>query len=229
MSNNSRSLTVRTTNTIRAKSDTFAGFSAGASYTQNATASDPNNATETANNYTGWGLQADYTGVKNLYIGAAMQQLKSNNISPTATLTSPTPDTWNSANGGTNTQDNQTYAAATYDFGILKGFLQYVNRKAESTINANYFAKRTAQQVGVRSYITPTIEGWASVGNGRYRTFGATSPTANFNAWQLGSNYLLSKRTNLYAIYGQTLTSSTSAQTQGAAGSQFALGVRHTF
>ena len=230
MSNNSRGLTVRTTNTIRAKSDTFAGFSAGASYTQNASSSDPSTTTETANNYTGWGLQADYTGVKNLYIGAAMQALKSNNPSPTASLTSPTPDTWNSANGGTNTQDNQTYAAATYDFGILKGFLQYVNRKAESTINANYFAKRTAQQVGVRSYITPTIEGWASWGNGKITQYGLSQPSANFTAWQVGANYYLSKRTNLYGIYGTNNLSSSSASSSVPVNtSAMAVGVRHTF
>jgi predicted porin len=231
MSNNSDGLTVRTANTIRGKSDNFAGFSAGASYTQNASSSDPAGAvTETANNYTGWGVQADFTGVKNLYIGAAMQQLKSNNPSPTATLTSPAPDTWGNAQGGTNTQDNQTYAAATYDFGILKGFLQYVNRKAESTINANYFAKRTAQQVGVRSYITPTIEGWASWGNGKLTQYGLSSPSANFTAWQVGANYYLSKRTNLYGIYGTNNLSSSSASSSVPVNtSAMAVGVRHTF
>jgi len=231
MSNNSRGLTVRTANTIRAKSDNFAGFSAGASYTQNASSSDPAGAvTETANNYTGWGVQADFTGVKHLYIGAAMQQLKSNNPSPTTTLTSPAPDTWDGATGGTNTQDNQTYAAATYDFGILKGFLQYVNRKAESTINANYFAKRTAQQVGVRSYITPTIEGWASWGNGKVTQYGLSSPSANFTAWQVGANYYLSKRTNLYGIYGTNNLSSSSASSSVPVNtSAMAVGVRHTF
>jgi predicted porin len=89
--------------------------------------------------------------------------------------------------------------------------------------------KRSAQQIGVRSYITPRIEGWASIGNGRYSTFSANAPTANFNAWQLGSNYYLSKRTNLYGIYGQSLTSSTSNNVGGSAASQFAVGVRHTF
>ena len=230
LSNNSDGLTVRTANTIRGKSDNFAGFSAGASYTQNATSSTPAGTTETANNYTGWGLQADYTGIKNLYIGAAMQQLKSNNPSPTRTLTSPAPAAWSGATGGTNTQDNQTYAAATYDFGILKGFLQYVNRKDESTINANYFAKRTAQQVGVRSYITPTVEGWASWGNGKLTQYGLSTPSANFTAWQVGANYYLSKRTNLYGIYGANNLSSSSASSNVPVNTAaMAFGVRHTF
>jgi predicted porin len=93
---------------------------------------------------------------------------------------------------------------------------------------------RNAQQIGVRSYITPTIESWASIGNGRIK---ATADTAslNFVGWQLGSNYYLSKRTNLYAIYGQTNTTSASNSNNtvtagsGAGVSQYALGMRHTF
>jgi len=67
---------------------------------------------------------------------------------------------------------------------------------------------------------------------GRYTAYGAGSPTANFNGWQLGSNYWLSKRTNLYAIYGQTMVSSaaiTTSSTTSAAFANYAIGVRHTF
>jgi predicted porin len=165
-----------------------------------------------------------------LYVVAAYQALKSSNISPTVSLTSPAPAIWSGTAGGTNTQDNQTYAGATYDFGILKGYLQYVNRKAESTLNANYFAKRTAQQVGVRSYITPTIEGWASWGNGKVTAYGLSQPSANFVAWQVGANYYLSKRTNLYGIYGANNLSSSSASSSVPVNTAaMAVGVRHTF
>ena len=97
----------------------------------------------------------------------------------------------------------------------------------------------TAEQIGVRSYITPTIEAWASGGLGRYQGYGAN--TANLTAWQIGSNYWLSKRTNLYAIYGQVGTSNASipSNISGAAVisanpvsaniSNYAIGVRHTF
>jgi predicted porin len=156
-----------------------------------------------------------------------------------ATAAGPTKAT-NVLNGATvtsvngyaqNVQDNQFYAGATYDFGILKAYAQYVNRKATSTISSNYYVSRSAEQIGVRSYITPTIEAWASAGLGRYQAFGVNQPTANFNGWQLGSNYYLSKRTNLYAIYGQTLTSNaaTTATTSSAALNNYAIGVRHTF
>jgi predicted porin len=132
---------------------------------------------------------------------------------------------------GLNVQDNQYLVGSTYDFGILKAYAQYVSRTASATQNSNYYFKRTGEQIGVRSYITPTIEGWASAGLGRYTAMGLSSPTANFNGWQLGSNYYLSKRTNLYAIYGQMIQSTAAygTTTMSASASNYALGLRHTF
>ena len=139
---------------------------------------------------------------------------------------------------GTNVQDNQWYVAATYDFGILKAYAQYINRKVSAQQNNSYYLSRSAEQIGVRSFITPTVEAWASGGLGRYTGFGSNA--ANLTAWQIGSNYWLSKRTNLYAIYGQTGTSNVSTPTTigGSAAminpvstnvSNYAVGVRHTF
>jgi predicted porin len=227
---------VRTTNALKFNSDKFAGFGLNAIYMQN-----NNNSTQTAaqgitstgtpygtNNYNGYGLSADYTW-KKLYATVAYNSIKQEQDFVIQTSTTVALPGTESLGTQTNIKMNDTYAGATYDFGILKGYIAWSNRKATGGLNSNQYLNRNAQQIGVRSFITPTIEGWASIGNGRYRAFGANEPTANFNAWQLGSNYLLSKRTNLYAIYGQSLTSSTSSQTSGAAGSQFALGVRHTF
>ncbi len=227
-SGTTNSLTVRTSNTIQLQSDKFAGASLGVMYTQNATTTTPTTTSETKNNYTGWGVKLDYAWQK-LYVVAAMNRLKSDNLSPTTTLTTPTPAAWSGASGGTNTQDNQFYAAGTYDFGILKAYLQYVSRKDTSTLNTNYFAKRSAQQIGVRSYITPTIEGWASWGNGKTQTWGASRPSANFVAWQAGLNYYLSKRTNVYGIYGANNLSSAAPVNPALNTNAFALGVRHTF
>ena len=239
---NNVGFTNRTGNTLSLKSDNFSGFTASAIYTLN-----NKNATETIGaattggntNASGWGLGADFTYNK-FYIAAAYQALKQLTVSDGA-LTNTSAWTNAQAAGATsvsltsgnavNVQDNQFYAGATYDFGILKAYAQYVSRKATSTISTNYYIKRSAEQIGVRSYITPTVEAWASAGLGRYTAFGTNSPTANFNGWQLGSNYYLSKRTNLYAIYGQHLTSTASANnvTTGGGTSNYAIGVRHTF
>jgi predicted porin len=236
----SAAYTISTSNTLTVQSDSFSGFRVGGNYVQNNTNTTQfaGNTTVVTNggntNFSGFGLSTDYTWNK-LFATAAYQSYKnqadnSAPLSPTAT---------NAIKGATtnietslpNTTDTQYYVGGTYDFGILKAYANYINRKLTNDIASNQYLKRTAQQVGVRSYITPTIEGWASVGSGRYTAFGANQPTANFNAWQLGSNYWLSKRTNLYAIYGQVITggTTTTTYTQGAAASQVALGVRHTF
>jgi len=135
--------------------------------------------------------------------------------------------------GGFNVQDNQAYVGATYDFGILKAYAGWIDRKVTSQINTNQFAKRTAQEIGVRGNFTPKIEGFASAGNGRLQTFGTSGPTANLLGWQLGSNYILSKRTNLYAIYGQNSTSNVStslnANPVSFSSNNYAVGMSHTF
>lgn len=216
--------TVRTSNTLAFNSDKFKGFGVNGMVTAN---NQTNNATTNGGvtNAQGWGLGADYTWNK-LYAVAVYQALKSQNP---GTLTTPAPALWTTASGGVNTQDNQKYVAATYDFGIVKAYAQWINRKAVDTLNSNYFANRTAQQIGVRGNFTSNIDGWASVGNGKVSAFGASQPTANFTGFQLGSNYYLSKRTNLYAIYGKTQTSSVSASAGAVSGSNYAVGVRHTF
>jgi predicted porin len=152
--------------------------------------------------------------------------------------------------GGVNANDNQMYIAATYDFGILKAYAQYINRKVSATYNNGLYVKRTAQQIGVRGNVTKTIEGFASVGTGKVTNsydVGASGNSiatqtvgAPFSGYQLGSNYWLSKRTNLYAIYGITQTGNAVYPTtvNGATAavnansnsiSAYALGVRHTF
>jgi len=245
---NSNALTVRTANTLSVKSDNFAGFTGSAIYTlNNKNQSQVTNAAGTATaggttNASGWGLGADYT-LQKFYATAAYQSFKQlttvGNVTPfVATVNTPAAWTQAQGNGATtvgggafNSTDNQFYVAATYDFGILKAYANYVSRKVTSTASTNYYLKRSAEQIGVRSYITPTVEAWASAGLGRYTTFGTNTPTANFNAWQLGSNYYLSKRTNLYAIYGQSLTSNSAsgATTTSGGYSNYAIGVRHTF
>ncbi len=222
VSNNS--FTSRSSNAITAKTDSFYGFTVGAMAAQN-----NQNTTQNAqyqggrDNQGGYGLNADYTW-KKLYATLAYQNFKTQQTA--ASYSFPAVNAYGNTDS-VNSKDAQTYAGATYDFGILKAYASWISNKATSTIDSSQFAKRQGQQIGVRAYITPRVEGWASVGNGKVTAFGANQPTANFVGYQLGSNYYLSKRTNLYAIFGSNQTSSTS---NGAAGAnQYAMGVRHTF
>ena len=222
--------TSRTTNTVRFASDRMAGLVAKGAYTLSNSNTNANTTstgyTGGTNNQSGYQLALDYV-IQKANVQASYASFKSENPYNTATPLNVTPGAWGGGTQGTNVTDAQTLITASYDFGILKAYAGWTNRKETSVVNSNVFLKRTAQEIGVRSYITPAIEGWASVGNGRYTAVGASSPTANITGYQLGSNYYLSKRTNLYAIYGQNQTSTTTLGSAGA--NQYSIGARHTF
>lgn len=243
--------TNRASNALTVQSDSFAGFKVSGMYALNNTNQTQTTSTTSGGNtnWNGWGLSADYTWQK-LFATVAYQSFKSNYTNGIYSSAGAT----NLGTAGTSGQlpvagllfnpslisDKQTYAAATYDFGILKAYIQWVGRKIQndtsfSTTYAGEQVNRTAQQIGVRSYITPTIESWASIGTGKYKGAPLNASTAaasvNFVGWQLGGNYYLSKRTNLYAIYGQGQTSSSVTGTAGSGSSQnqYTVGMRHTF
>lgn len=217
--------TVRSSNAFTFNTEKFKGFGFAGMYAANNKDTTQTGPTTGGNtNINGYGLSADYTWNK-LYAVLAYQNFR-NETQSSSTATPVATAMTN--NNGTNVIDGQTYAGATYDFGILKAYASWVNRKATSVLDSNQYVKRSGQQVGVRGFVTPRVEGWASVGNGRYAAYGAGSPTNNFVGYQLGSNYWLSKRTNLYGIFGSTQTTSEGSSTSAGA-NQYALGVRHTF
>jgi len=244
---NNAGYATRLSNTVVLKSDTFAGFTGRAMIlAKNA------NSTETTygngvvagvggiNNSSGFGLGVDYTWQK-LNLTANYQSFKA---SANTNLITTAPVLFSAGGvvtGGTNVQDVGQYYAANYDFGILKAFAQYVSRKASDDMNTANYSKYSAYQFGVNSYITPVIQVWASGGFGKYSAMPSTLSTApyipgnqNIAAMQLGANYWMSKRTNLYAIYGQTANSnvaqaSAAANTTSYNQNSYGVGVRHTF
>ena len=248
--------TNRASNSLMATSDTFAGFQVKGMYAMNNTNTQQTASSQGGNqNWNGWGLGANYTWHK-LYLTANYQSFNtkvsgidlaaapSYNLGGAAVLTSQGAAASGTQAGFTNLADKQTYLGATYDFGILKAYAQWIGRKVtqNSGMTATGAAdpsstqfNRNAQQIGVRSYITPAIEAWASVGSGRYRgadtAAGVNAATVNFTAYQIGSNYYLSKRTNLYAAFGSTTSTSATVGTAGSGtnGNQYAIGARHTF
>ena len=244
----------RVGNTLGLKSDKFMGFNVRASLTAQSTnstvttASGPTtNGVGGTSNQSGAAIGLDY-GWQQLFLTANYQSFTStanSNAGNTAPILfgSTSATKGGSTNAlGTNIKDVGQYYAATYDFGVLKGFAQYINRKANSDSLPGAYAKYTAQQIGVRSFITPALEGWIAGSMGKYQPMSAitggvvgyTPGTNNLTAMQVGANYFLSKRTNLYAIYGQTSSSnialaSASANTSSANLNNYAIGVRHTF
>jgi predicted porin len=250
------SYTVRYNQALTLTTDRMAGFQFNAVYNQNngtgnntgtflpsATPGAPAAAVGFGqSNNTAWGLGANYVW-KKLNVDAAYQTSKSTNFaggiqSNPAAAAGQTVATTVANPLGTSVGNTQMYFGAVYDFGILKAYAGYINAKIESNLNSNNYVQRSGQQIGIRGNWTPKIESWASAGNGSL-TAGSGSVVAttlgnarqasqNFTAWQLGTNYILSKRTNLYAIYGQTQVSSSSINISEG-GSSYGIGARHTF
>ncbi len=235
----------QTTYSASSSSSATAGYINGLGYTGGNT------------NTTAWGVGIDYA-IQKLLISANYLSSKvenswttQDNLAVVGTAVGATSSSGNATVRSqavqtgelTNLNDNQFYAGATYDFGILKAYAQYINRKVTSGLDSNAYEKRTAQQIGVRANLTKTVEVWGSAGMGRYQAFGVGNPTANFTGYQLGANYWLSKRTNLYGIFGATNTSSTSGnyvvrasngnadgpRNLSANANNYGIGVRHTF
>jgi predicted porin len=261
---NTNAFTTRVSNSLTLNTDTFAGFKGHAIVVANNTNSTEVSANNVGSvggnvNTNGWGLGADYTW-KKLFVTADYQAFKQNSTAvntaqPTslaAGVAGPNSQVFANASAtvasgmGTtgqpvNIQDNQGYVGATYDFGILKGYASWITRKASDTQNSGFYQKRQAEEIGVRSYITPTVEAWASAAIGTFTPMGQNQNSAHMNAWQLGSNYWLSKRTNLYVIYGQYAQANSTYNTYNTSGAvtgtyqtslnnnAYAIGVRHTF
>jgi len=259
-----QSMTNRASNAITVLSDSMAGFRVGALYALSQTSTtQPTNVTNTAAtttngggnvNWSGWGLGADYTW-KKLYVTAAYQQFKTLYTNPVwinsagimnvsgAGATSGSLTGTGQLYSANNINDKQFLAGATYDFGILKAFAQFTSRNIVQNTGTAALAgaptmRRSAQQIGARSFVTPKIELWGSVGSGNYQgantSAGAAGPKLDFYGYQVGTNYWMSKRTNVYAILGGASAASdkggypTVSSGAGNAAT-YAAGLRHTF
>lgn len=217
--------TNRASNSLTFQTDSYKGFTANVMYQLN-----NKNTTQTAastggeTNSNGYGISVDYT-LDKLLVNAARQSFTQ--------FTTGTATAFSDVNTGTfvSAKDVQNYAGATYDFGIVKAYAQYLSRTITSTLDSSQFAKRSAQQIGVRGNIRSNIDAWLSVGNGKFDQYGSTNGSVSFTGYQVGSNYYLSKRTNLYGIFGSTQSSGDQQTTAGAGSSKnmYAAGIRHAF
>jgi len=138
--------------------------------------------------------------------------------------------------GANNVKQTETAIGATYDFGIVKVFANAIQTKLEGTIATTTLSqgKRTAEEVGVAApygnFLIRAKYGMGSSNMSSATTLATSSITAssfNFRGYQAGVDYNMSKRTNLYAIYGRASGDLSATTTYSA--NQTAVGVRHTF
>jgi predicted porin len=124
-----------------------------------------------------------------------------------------------------NTVTNSWAAGLSYNFGPVIGYLQYFNQAIKNEI-ASTEIKENAYAVGVRAPIAKQVTLFAS-----YTTGGKTSATnidSKMTGYQAGGLYALSKRTDLYALYGAAKMKADNVVNEST-GQGMALGIRHTF
>jgi predicted porin len=138
--------------------------------------------------------------------------------------------TYNTTNGSTTdfTAKNSVMSlGASYDAKVAKAFVAYNKRDYEVSTTANSLVKFTDVTVGIN----------APVGNANllvaYSTGSDDSSTIKTDkrGFQVGAVYNMSKRTNVYAVYGSGNAESSSATVTNSkvTASGTALGIRHTF
>jgi len=241
---------IRAANALTVRTENISGFQAAALYSVNIRSNDnpgvANQASQGATDYRMMGATASFTGVPKLNITAAWQQtdlLRANALFINDAYTNGTATVLGSslaaitpaAQGATKNSQVDYYGNISYDFGVVKVAIQTVGLKV--TQYGSDLTKRTANQVQLGAPISSTINVWASVGAGKRSTWAASTASAagafererNFSAFQLGGTYSLSKRSALYAIYGQAAQDANTAGQTGFKDQQYAVGMRHTF
>jgi predicted porin len=107
----------------------------------------------------------------------------------------------------------------------------YAINKDETIITGAQNFKVKAQKLSASYQVTPQIMGFIQYGNGGTQMTNLASAAnnqTNDTAMQIGAEYSMSKRTNLYAAYGSQERKRINS-TAKAEMDQYAFGVRHTF
>ncbi len=117
--------------------------------------------------------------------------------------------------------------AANYDFGVAKAYILNAQNKSLDGLTEVQSSKSDVTSVGFQIPLSAKVNAWVEYGDGKTQTT-STSTTYDRTGYQVGARYSLSKRTDLYAIYG-----SQEAKKQSN-GDKYTLngtaaGIRHTF
>jgi len=113
-------------------------------------------------------------------------------------------------------------AGASYDFGVVRAFAQYVGVKDRYTVDtAN--VDRTGINVGVRVPLGTAVL-IASTARSKIDDVSAATPSRR-NTTSIGSDFYLSKRTDLYVAY----THDRFTDPVGNKSTRFGAGIRHVF
>jgi hypothetical protein len=216
-------------NGISYTSPSFSGFTARVDYSQQrATGSQGSGTTGTTFTTTGTTYQNEQAvQVANAGIGAYYRNgpisLKAGTHKVSSTLGNM------ATYAGTLTETTINGVSATYSAKGLVVNAVYGNNK--STSAGVTTASNGAAKIGVSYQVTPQIMPFAQYGSGQSQASKALTSinTANsVSGYQAGAMYSMSKRTNLYAVYGVQKAENKST-TATAEGKEAGIGIVHTF
>jgi predicted porin len=121
-----------------------------------------------------------------------------------------------------------TMAGLSYDFGFAKLGYIYSARDAKDTVSD--LMNRKAHSVNASVPVSAKVTAFANYGDGEQTMLKSTTNEAKYDlkAMQVGARYAFSKRTDAYAIYGQTKMDHKGTGVD-LKDTQYAFGVRHSF
>jgi predicted porin len=191
-------------------SESFAGFKVNAQFAEDSV-KDDTSASNTRVSTRGVGV--DYTW-KNLNVIAARSQ-----------VTSKVPATLQARN-------TTSAIGGNYNFGFLRAYYLFANNESADDYTNAINRKDRVQSFGVRAPIGKVVTGFAQYAVGDTQLYPITSATTSYkrDGYQVGALYSMSKRTDLYAIYGSQKAEDKATGTKVSSTlSGYSLGIRHTF
>jgi predicted porin len=122
-------------------------------------------------------------------------------------------------------KNQETLAGASYDFGFAKLGYTYSAKKAKDLTSD--LLDRKAHSVNATVPLSAKVTAWANYAEGDQKI--AVTNEYDMKAMQVGARYAFSKRTDAYAIYGQTKFDNKASGAIDTKVTQYAFGLRHQF
>ncbi len=181
----------RSSNAVAYSSPDFNGFSFGVGLVQDKTARTPTEAADTRD-VKGQSLSLNYANgpLKVAFVHGTAKNTDKDAASSSAYISQKSTDQG---------------LAVSYDFGVVQAYV--VNEGVKATITGGLLDGATAKTRATEAGVKMPMGAWTpylTVGNGKITLDRAALKTAfKTRAYQLGTTYDLSKRTQVYAAYGQ--------------------------
>jgi len=173
----------------------------------------------------------NYAGIQTALTGATVSYSWNQFTFKAATATSKTNEAQAASATFTGTETKINAANAMFKQGPLTLQYTFAINKKENVLGSAQQQKVRAQKVSGSYQLTPAIMAFVQYGVGGTQQTNLASAANNQTddkAMQIGAEYSMSKRTNLYAAYGnqeRKLIDSSAKATM----TQYAVGVKHTF